>query len=893
MPDRIWVGSSAAWGMFAVVAVASAVALRLYPLGGLEDDLIYAALYPAVAIAAIAGGYRAGLFAAVLSTLGVTVLVAPVQDISGVLCLLMFVAGCVLIAAVTERMRRNRRRMIEAEIAARCAQEQSRNNHRLRWALQAARGGVWDWDLEGGEVWWSPEMYELWGINCETRMLFDSAMAAVYPEDRAGLKDAIVLAVKSSEGFDCEFRVLHGVKGMRWMRASGESIRDEAGKAVRLTGLAMDITQSKQVSAELQERDERLRAIVDTAPDAIVTVDESGFIKSFNPAAERIFGYRRDEVLGIHVNILLPPKADGMDCSDLRNYLNDDGSPPSGAPHDVTGLRKDGSSFFLELTVARWHDSAGRMHLSGIMRDVSDRRRAEESLRKFSRVVEQTASTIIIIDTKGVIEYVNPAFAVTSGYSVEEAVGRQANILKSGLAQDEVYQDIWKTMNEGGVWQGEFHNHRKDGTLYWESVIISPIRDEHGRITHFAGIMDDITERKKVEDSLLRAQRLDAIGQLAGAVAHDFNNLLSVIIASLELCELRSHDRKVRRMLVRALQAAEAGVNFNKRLLAVARKRDLQPVSFNLKQGVVAMSDLLKRMLGADVELTTHLDAKLWPVRVDPGEIDSAILNLALNARDAMPDGGQLLIGARNRTLDAQAASAERDAHEGDYVELFVKDTGTGMTEEVLEHALEPFFTTKEAGRGSGLGLSSVQGFAHQSGGFVTLSSQLGVGTTVSIWMPRAPDEKPEAGRDRKETGAILQRGSGQLVLVVEDDEALREVTRERLEALGYDVIDAESGPDAVRLLEEDDQIALVFSDVVMAGGMTGYDLAEWVLENRPGVKLLLTTAFASGHAKAAANNKSRLHSVPLLYKPVTLDKLARALHDALTHAPGGASADE
>lgn len=880
MLSRAWISSRGVWFVVAFAFIAVALALRLYPLAGLEDRQAYVTLYPAVTISAIIGGYRLGLLATALSTLGATALVAPVENASSALALGIFVLGCILIVVVAERMRRGRSRLIEAEVTARYAQETAENNQRLHWALQAVRGGVWDWNLESGETWWSPEMYDLWGISSGAGTFLHVLMPLVYPEDRERLNEAIETAVGACTGFDCEFRVRHGSKGDRWIRARGECIHNEAGRAARLVGLAIDITQHKQAAAELQESQERLSAIVETAPDAIVTVDENGVIKSFNPAAERTFGYGQGEVLARHVDLLLPHKEAKEGCGYLGRYLKGNGAKPVGTLQDVTGVRKDGSSFSLELTVAQWHDSAGQLYFSGIMRDVTARRRAEESLRKFSRVIEQTASTIVITDTEGVIEYVNPRFVETSGYSMEEAVGNRPSMLKSGETAEEDYRQLWKTIKDGGVWQGEIRNRRKDGRLYWESVIISPIRDEQGRITHFAGIKDDITERKQVEESLARAQRLDAIGQLAGAIAHDFNNLLSVIIASLELCELRTQDRKVRRMLVRALQAAEAGVTFNRRLLAVARKRDLQPVSLNLKQRVLALSDLLKRVLGPDVELTNRLDAKLWPVRVDPGELDSAILNLALNSRDAMPNGGQLFIGARNRTLDAIAVSAEPEMHEGDYVELVVKDTGTGMTAEVLQRAFEPFFTTKEAGKGSGLGLSSVQGFAHQSGGFVTLSSRPREGTAVSIWMPRAPEDVSEPEQDGTGSETPPPRGAGQLVLIVEDDDALREVMRERLETLGYDVIDAENGPNAVRLLEEDEQIALVFSDVVMAGGMTGYDLSEWVLKNRPDVKVLLTTAFASHHLAGAA--AGRIRSVPLLFKPVTLDKLARAIHDAL-----------
>ena len=293
----------------------------------------------------------------------------------------------------------------------------------------------------------------------------------------------------------------------------------------------------------------------------------------------------------------------------------------------------------------------------------------------------------------------------------------------------------------------------------------------------------------------------------------------------------------------------------------------------------------LARTLGEHIELTTDLAPDLWPTLADPGEIDSAILNLAVNARDAMPEGGKLSIQTRNVTLDFRAASMDPDARPGDYVQLSILDTGAGMSEEVLQHAIEPFFTTKEPGKGTGLGLSSVFGFAKQSGGFVTLASQVGKGTTVTLYLPRATAEpvKEDAWLTSDST---VPQGDGELILVVEDDHLVREATLQRLEALGYAVIEARTGPEAIERLKSDEPIALVFSDIAMPGGMTGYDLARWVLAAKPRVKVMLTSGY---NAARERDGRDAIAHIKVLAKPYTLAELARSIRETLDTGPAQA----
>jgi two-component system, cell cycle sensor histidine kinase and response regulator CckA len=508
-------------------------------------------------------------------------------------------------------------------------------------------------------------------------------------------------------------------------------------------------------------------------------------------------------------------------------------------------------------------------------------REAEDALRKFRRVVEQTPSAVVITDRDGTIEYVNPRFTAVSGYGAQEAIGRKPSLLKSGETPSEVYRELWKTISGGGVWRGEFHNRRKDGSLYWESATISPVRDSGGEITHYAGVKVEITASKEMEEKLADAQRMEAIARLAGSVAHDFNNLLAVIAGNLELILQRTQDPAIATLARPALDASEAGAAYTRRLLSLSARRQAAASLFAPNARISGIKMLLERVAGAGIAWTYRLEPDLWPVEADPGEVDSALLNLTTNSRDAMPEGGVITLATRNICLDAaQAAALSREGQAGDYVCIEMSDSGLGMRKEVLSRAFEPFFTTKSEGKGAGLGLSGVQNFVHRAGGFATLVSHEGDGTTVSLYLPRAaaPAEAPA------ESAPPL--GDGQVVLIVDDDERVREVTAKRVEALGYVAETARSVAEAVAILESGLAVDLMFSDIVMPGGMNGFDLVRWTQANKPGVGVALTTGFNGGFQ----GDDAAALGAPLLQKPFTREQLARTLATALAQS-GDASA--
>jgi PAS domain S-box-containing protein len=371
-------------------------------------------------------------------------------------------------------------------------------------------------------------------------------------------------------------------------------------------------------------------------------------------------------------------------------------------------------------------------------REITNRKRAENELRRLYQAIQQSPSSVLVTDVAGRIVYVNPKFCEVTGYAHEEVMGRNPRILKSGHTRPCEYKQLWDTITAGSIWRGEFHNRKKNGDLYWEIASIGPVKDDHGQIINFVAVKEDVTERRAVEEQLRQSQKMQAIGQLTGGIAHDFNNLLTIILGNLQLLE-QSDGKDERRggLIDDALWAATRGGELTHRLLAFARMQSLRPAIVNLNDIVRGLTDLLRRTLGSRIDIVEELDPGIPSVLADPGELERALVNLAINARDAMPDGGVLSIQTKRAILDADYVKQCPDVVPGDYVMLTVRDTGTGIPAQLLGRIFEPFFTTKEVGQGSGLGLSMVYGFVKQSGGHVGVSSEPGVGTAFKLFFRR------------------------------------------------------------------------------------------------------------------------------------------------------------
>ncbi len=501
-------------------------------------------------------------------------------------------------------------------------------------------------------------------------------------------------------------------------------------------------------------------------------------------------------------------------------------------------------------------------------------KKLEETERRFRLLVEGvTDYAIVMLDPAGHVTNWNAGAERIEGYSAEEIVGQHFSLFyteqdrRNGLPQ-QVIEAAART----GRYEHEGWRVRKDGSLFWAGAVVNAIRDPAGQLLGFAKITRDLTERRIAEERLRQAQKMEALGQLVGGVAHDFNNLLTAISGNIETLQRRlptDADDNLQRLAKAAMHATSRGALMTSRLLAFSRRQPLEPKSVSVNSLIAGMSEILHQTLGETVQIETVLAAGLWAILVDANQLENALLNLAVNARDAMPHGGKLTIEAANTYLD-EAYSAIAEVPAGQYVGLFVSDTGTGMTPEVASNAFDPFFTTKEIGQGTGLGLSQVYGFIKQSGGYVKIYSEIGAGTTVKIYLPRyvltdrATEVEPAA--------MSIPQANGETVLVVEDDADVRSALVEILAELGYRVIEAPNGPCALRQLDAHPEIRLLLTDIGLPGGMNGRQLANEALQRKQGLKVL----FASGYARNAIVHHGRLDpGVELIMKPFTYADLA------------------
>jgi PAS domain S-box-containing protein len=624
----------------------------------------------------------------------------------------------------------------------------------------------------------------------------------------------------------------------------------------------------------------QLAAILQSAVDAIISIDAVGTIESINAATERLFGYAAAELISQNVKLLMPEPYRSEHEGYIRQYRHTGRKKIIGLGREVTGRRKDGSTFPMHLSVSEY-EIEGKRHFAGIVHDLTAQRQAEaDSLHRqtlFQAIINDAPQAIIIADQSRKIYLVNPSMTRTFGYAADELIGKNSRIV---YASDEDYERVarlrldFTAPDAGQVDPIQVSFRRKSGETFPGEIIATIIRDPQRNVLGVMGLVRDVTQQLKQEEALRQSQRLDALGQLTGGIAHDFNNLLTIIIGSHELFEVTGDAQEGREFVRRANEAAEMGARLTGRLLSFARQRKLEPVTLNLNDQILGMMDLLRRSIGETISVSTALVPTLGAVRVDPGEIENAVINLAINARDAMARGGRLIIETENVSL-ASDDCGEFDLLPGRYVRLSISDTGSGMPPEVVARAFEPFFTTKPPGRGTGLGLASVYGFVKQSGGNATIYSEPGRGTTVNLYLPvvAAQEALVDQGADKQANLA-----AGEIVLVVEDNPQVRQLSLRRLSLLGYRVVEADNGPAALALLDAGTEVDLIFSDVVMPGGMTGYELIQHARQRLPAVKVLLTSGYDAEVASAQDTTGSQ-HRV--LRKPYKQADLARALREA------------
>ena len=438
--------------------------------------------------------------------------------------------------------------------------------------------------------------------------------------------------------------------------------------------------------------------------------------------------------------------------------------------------------------------------LEGLINDISERKRMEAERERLIAAIEQAGEVIFLTDRDGEIIYVNPAFEPVTGYTKEEAIGRNPRMLKSGKQDQAFYQNLWDTIKAGKTWKGRMVNRRKDGSLYTEETTISPVLDGSGRLLNYVAVKKDITAQLEMEEQFQQAQKMESIGRLAGGVAHDFNNMLGVIIGQAELAlDEPGIDEKLKAGLNEIRKAAERSANLTRQLLAFARKQAIAPRVIDLNQAVEGLLKMMRRLIGEDIALTWLPASNLWPVKMDPSQVDQILANLCVNSRDAIGGAGSVTVQTANHSFDETFCKSHKEFSQGEYVCLAVSDDGCGMDEQTIEHLFEPFFTTKEVGRGTGLGLATVYGIVKQNRGFIIVDSFPGKGTTFEIYIPRHEGQLAEQKADKPEPS---EKGKGETVMVVEDDPSLLLLISRILTGLGYRVLAAASGEPALAMAE-------------------------------------------------------------------------------------------
>ena len=655
--------------------------------------------------------------------------------------------------------------------------------------------------------------------------------------------------------------------------------RNERGEVIGLVGIARDITERRRLAAEREELLARLQLHIERMPLAYILFDADFRVTDWNPAAERIFGYARGEALGMGALELVPPSFREKANELLVRIRAGD----MGAQSGNENLTKDARTITCEwLNTPLASDGGQFVGLLSLVQDVSARREAEVALRLRDRAIQAVTPGILITDpaqADNPILYASPGFLRLTGYAAEEVLGRNCRFLQGKDTDPAAVARVRAAIRAGEHCTVELVNYRKDGTPFWNELSVSPVRDDGGQLTHFVGVQTDVTARRSLEEQFRQAQKMEAFGQLAGGVAHDFNNLLTIIngYSDLLLQSLPAGDPS-RELIAEIHKAGERSAGLTRQLLAFSRQQILAPRVLDLNEVVTDTEKMLRRLIGEDLRLATTLDPALWAVRADAGQVEQVLMNLAVNARDAMPRGGRLTIETRNVELDETYVRTHPDARAGPHVLLRVSDTGSGMPPEVRARIFEPFFTTKGPGKGTGLGLATVYGIVKQSGGHVAVDSEVGVGTTFHVYLPQVAN----AAGGSKTHRALRDPPRGtETILLVEDEDGVRVLTRRVLAGCGYTVLEAANGDEASRVASaHDGPIHLLVTDVVMPG-VGGRAVTELVAERHPSVRVL----FMSGYTDDAVIRHGVIREgVNFLQKPFSPAALAfkvRAVLDA------------
>jgi len=748
--------------------------------------------------------------------------------------------------------------------------EAERQGHLLQIAGELGQLGAWEFDVRSQKVSWSPEVARLHGRPSGYEPTVEEGLEHYIDADRPRIRALMEACVAQGQPFDEELRVVDTAGRTRWVRVAARAVRDQRGAVVRVQGAFQDIGAHKAAQRLLDESLTSWRRLAEAMPMMVWTTDHDGRVDYVSPALGEFTGEALQTAYG-----------DGW----LQLLHPDDRAASEAAWRHAVAT---GDRYEIEYRMRR-HDGAYRWQLArglrvqiqagapsvwyGTVIDIHDRKllewQARDMAARYEAVLESMTDAVLALDAQWCITVVNA--------QAERLLQRPREQLLGNNVWDEFPEargsrfqiEYERCVREGVVVRFE-EPYAKLATLF--EVTAYPAQG--GGVTVY---FRDVTEPRRVAEQMRQGQRLESIGQLTGGVAHDFNNLLTVVMGNAEMLSGLLPATSTERELAQTIyEAATRGAAMTQRLLAFARKQTLFPQPVDVNRLIQDMRPLLLRALGEHIRLDVACEAELWRALVDPGQLENALLNLVINARDAMPQGGRLLIETANVQLDEHYTALNPGVREGAYVMLAVSDSGHGMNAEVRQRMFEPFFTTKPKGQGTGMGLAMVHGFVKQSNGHVSVYSELGKGTTMRLYLPRidSPAAEPEAPRPQE-----LPMGLGECVLLVEDDELVRRYATTLLEGLGYRVLLASDGPQALQQLRDHPEVRLLFTDMVMPGGLNGRELAERAQAMRPGLPVL----YASGYTDKGIQQEGQIEpGVLLLAKPYRRADLARRLRQAL-----------
>ena len=749
------------------------------------------------------------------------------------------------------------------------------SEQRFRSFVENAGDIVFAMNPRGIITYISPNFERLLGLSPEGWIGL-SFEKMVHPEDIDPCQNFLQRTLRDEkEASSVEYRLRRADGSWRWHTSTGSRLIDEHGKVSGFVGISRDMTEQREADEALRESEQKFRAIFENAPLGMFRSTPEGRFIEVNDALAEMLGFESPEQVLCEIdNIADQIYADTEKRARIvTEQLTESARPPVLNRY----RRRDGSEFVARLYLKTIRDEKGcPLYLEGIVEDLTELRRAEFERERLLSAIEQSGEVIVVTDPDGIIQYANPAFERITGYTLQEAIGRNPRFLKSGEQDDEFYQRLWATISAGCTWQGRFINRKKDGSLYTEDATVSPVWDQTGQIHNYIAVKRDISKEIDLEERYHQSQKLEAIGQLAGGIAHDFNNLLLVINGYSEMAhESVDEGSQAKRALEGVMEAGQRAATLVSQLLAFSRRQMIQPETLNLNDVVSDLMKMLTRIIGEHIRLDFVPAQALEPIYADRGMMEQIIMNLSVNSRDAMSEGGELTIETDEVELNGDFAETQPWVEPGPYVMLTVSDTGCGMDEETLGHIFEPFFTTKGVGQGTGLGLATVYGIVRQHKGAIVPSSTLGEGTTFKVYLPVT---RKEPARDEPKVETVPAGGT-ETILLVEDDLAVLKLVRQLLERKGYTVLTANNGKVAVDLFEQHaDEIDLVILDVIMPE-KSGVEARIAIKKENPGVPVL----FATGYADNAFDTDFIMsESQPLLRKPYEPSELYRAVREAI-----------